>query len=240
MQVFVTGVDANVGKTFVTAGLAAVMQSLGYKAGVYKPIQTGAIEQNGFLVSPDLSYVKQMDFYVETFCTYTFKSNVSPVIASEIENTKICFENINRDYNILKNNSEVVLVEGVGGILEPISDDKFSIDIAKNINTPVLMVVNAQSETISNILLNINKVKELGVDIVGVLINKYPHKNPSVSAQTMRGLIEAYTDEKVLGVIPELPNFRSSKPASLINVIVNNVDVESVFKIKIPKLNLSL
>ena len=48
MQIFVTSIDTNVGKTFITAGLASVMQSLGYKAGVYKPIQTNAIEQNGF------------------------------------------------------------------------------------------------------------------------------------------------------------------------------------------------
>ena len=235
-----TGVDTNVGKTFITAGLAAVMQSLGYKSGVYKPIQTGAIEQNGFLVSPDLSYVKQLDFYVETACTYTFKNKVAPVIAAEIENTKISFENINRDYNIIKNNCEVVLVEGVSGLLEPISDDKFAIDIPQNLNIPILLMVNAQTETISNVLLNINKIKEAGIDIVGVLINKYPNKNPNINAQTMRGLIEAYSGEKVLGVIPEIPNFRSSKPASLINVLVNNVDIESIFKIKIPKLNLSL
>ena len=68
MQVFVTGTDTGIGKTVVTAGLAAVMQSLGYKAGVYKPVQSGAEEKNGFLISPDLSFVKQLDFYVETLC----------------------------------------------------------------------------------------------------------------------------------------------------------------------------
>ena len=64
MQIFVTSTDTNMGKTFITAGLATVMQSLGYKAGVYKPIQTDAIEQNGFLVSADLSCVKQLDSYI--------------------------------------------------------------------------------------------------------------------------------------------------------------------------------
>ena len=49
MQVFVTGTDTNVGKTIVTAGLAAVMQALGYKSGVYKPFQSGAEVKNGFL-----------------------------------------------------------------------------------------------------------------------------------------------------------------------------------------------
>ena len=62
MNIFVTGTDTDVGKTIITAGLAAVMQSLGYKAGVYKPFQSGAVEKNGFLVSPDLAYVKKLDF----------------------------------------------------------------------------------------------------------------------------------------------------------------------------------
>ena len=59
MQIFVTGTEKNTGKTAITTGLATVMQSLDYKAGVYKPIQTGAIEKNGFWVSPDLAYINR-------------------------------------------------------------------------------------------------------------------------------------------------------------------------------------
>ena len=73
MHIFVTGTDTDVGKTVVTAGIAAVMQSLGYQAGVYKPFQSGAIERNGFYISPDLAFVKKMDFYIETLCTYILK-----------------------------------------------------------------------------------------------------------------------------------------------------------------------
>ena len=57
MNIFVTGTDTDIGKTVVTAGIAAVMQSLGYKAGVFKPFQSGAEEKNGFFVSPDLAFV---------------------------------------------------------------------------------------------------------------------------------------------------------------------------------------
>ena len=85
MQLFVTGTDTDVGKTVVTAGLAAVMQSLGYKSGVYKPFQSGAEEKNGFLISPDLSYVKKLDFYIETLCTYLLKAPTAPYIAAELE-----------------------------------------------------------------------------------------------------------------------------------------------------------
>jgi len=238
MQVFVTSIDANTGKTFLTAGLATVMQSLGYKAGVYKPVQTGAIEKNGFLVSPDLSFVKQLDSFVETSNTYIFKSKCAPVVAAELENTLIDLKTIDRDYNILKNSCEVVLVEDSGGILEPLTDNLFMSDISKMLNIPLLIVADAMALSVSNTLSIINTAKEKGLDIAGVIINKFPSGSASILAKTIPNLIEAYSDTKVLGVMPEIKDFKYTKPGSLINVLINNVDIESVFRIKIPKLNL--
>jgi len=239
MHVFVTSTNPHTGKTFISAGLAAVMQSLGYKAGVYKPIQTKAIEQNGFLVSPDLSFVKQLDFYVETACTYTFKTNLAPVIASELENLTIQIENIKRDYSNLKEKVEISLVEDAGGLLEPITDDKFVVNIAKELEIPVLIIVDAQKESISSILSTINTAKQYDLNIVGIIINKYPSINQNIATKTLKGLIEAYSDIKVLGTIPEIENFSQTKPGTLINILINNVNIENIFKIKIPKLNLT-
>lgn len=240
MQIFVTGTDTNIGKTFVTSGLATVMQSLGYKAGVYKPIQTDAIEQNGFLVSADLSFVKQLDSYIETANSYIFKTKCAPVIAAELENTKIDLKIIERDYTIFKENCEVTIVEDSGGLLEPITDYNFMADIPKKLNIPILIIADANSQSISNVLTIINTAKEKDLDIAGVIINKYPQKSADITAKTTTSLIEAYSDTRVLGVIPEIKNFKQSKPSSLINILINNVDIESVFRIKIPKLNLTL
>ena len=86
MNIFITGTDTSVGKTFIAAGLAALMQSLGYKSGVYKPFQTGAEDKNGFLLASDLAYVKKVDAFVETSCTYIMKPAVAPALAGEIDN----------------------------------------------------------------------------------------------------------------------------------------------------------
>lgn len=59
LQLFITGVKPNSGKTFVTAGLAATMQSLGYTSAVYLPVQTGALERDGYIQAPDLVYIKK-------------------------------------------------------------------------------------------------------------------------------------------------------------------------------------
>lgn len=240
MHIFVTGTDTNIGKTLVTAGLAAVMQSLGYKAGVYKPFQSGAVEKNGFLVSPDLAYVKQLDFYVETLSTYLLKPPTAPYIAAEIDGVKMSLATVSREFQTLKQNCETVIVEGAGGLMVPVTKETTMADVAKMLDIPVLIVARPDLGTINHTLLTINQAKSSGLDIAGVIINRYPEGTNDVAIKTAPRLIEEYSDVNVLGIIPELPDFENIKPGEIINVFVNCVDIEKIFRIKIPKLNLSL
>ena len=74
LNLYVTSVNKNDGKTFFTSGLAATMQSLGYSTCVYKPVQTSGLEINGFMQSPDLTMIKALDPYIDTHFSYLFKS----------------------------------------------------------------------------------------------------------------------------------------------------------------------
>lgn len=240
MQLFVTGTDTDVGKTVVTAGLAAVMQSLGYKSGVYKPFQSGAEVKNGFLISPDLSYVKKLDFYIETLCTYLLKAPTAPYIAAELDNVNINLSAVAREYQSLKQTCDVVLVEGAGGLLVPVTKDALMIDAAKMLDLPLLIVARPNLGTINHTLLTINQAKIAGLDIAGVVINRYPQDTDDIAIKTAPRLIEEYTDVSILGIIPDIADFDNVKPGALINVFVNSVDIEKIFRIKIPKLDLSL
>ena len=240
MQIFVTGTDTNIGKTVVTAGLAAVMQSLGYKAGVYKPFQSGAEEKNGFLVSPDLAYVKKLDFYVETLCTYLLKEPASPALAAEIEGVTINMASVAREYQTLKHSCETVIVEGAGGLMVPVSKDALICDVAKMLDIPVLIVARPDLGTINHTLLTINQARVMGLDIAGVIINRYPLTTGDIATKTAPRLIEEYSDVNILGIIPDIEGFENTKPGEIINIFLNSVDIEKIFRIKIPKLNLSM
>ena len=74
MNIFVTGIGNNSGKTIISAGIAAVLQSVGYKVGVYKPVQIGAIDKETYLLSPDLALVKMLDQNITTHSTFMMKS----------------------------------------------------------------------------------------------------------------------------------------------------------------------
>ena len=240
MQIFVTGTTSKTGKTFVSASLAAIMQSLGYKAGVYKPFQSGAIEQNSFLISPDLNYVKKLDFYVETHCSYLFKEQCALPIAAKIQNTEIDIKTVVDDYEIIKQKCETLIVEGTSGLMEPVVNDKLMGDVAKQIDIPILIVTKPDFDTINHTLLTINYAKSIGLDIAGVILNQYPTSTNDIAIKTIPRLIEEYSDANILGIIPEIPNCDIAKPSDIINVFINSVDIEKIFRIKIPKLNIGI
>ena len=240
MQVFVTGTDTGIGKTFVTAGLAAVMQSLGYKAGVYKPFQSGAEEKNGFLISPDLSYVKKLDFYVDTLCTYLLYAPTAPYVAAQEQGVTINLGTVSREFLTLKQSCETVLVEGAGGLMVPVTKDALMGDVAKMLDIPILIVARPDLGTINHTLLTINQAKVMGLDIAGVVINRYPQGTNDLAIKTAPRLIEEYSDVSILGILPDIPNFDEIKPGALINIFINSVYIEKIFRIKIPKLNLTL
>ena len=97
-NVFIAGINSGCGKTVISAGIAAVMQSLGYKTGVYKPIQTGAINKEKYLISPDLAFVKMLDPYITTHSTYMFAEKTLPAITTN----SIEMQDISKDFPFVR------------------------------------------------------------------------------------------------------------------------------------------
>ena len=239
MSIFVTGTDTGVGKTTVTAGIAAVMQSLGYAMGVYKPVQSGAISCGKKLLSPDLEFVKSIDANIQTKVSYNFKPPVAPSLAALLENAKIYKNRIKIDYENLKETCDFVVVEGAGGILVPVSENFIMRDLAKLLDLPILIVARPDLGTINHTLLTIEAAKTVGLEILGVIISNYPSDTDDIAVKTAPDLISELSGVKILGVLPsvkEVLNNEPEKPEALIDMVINNIDVQEIFKIKIPKL----
>ena len=223
------------GKTFVTAGLAATMQSLGYKTSVYKPIQTSGIEINGFMQSPDLTFIKSIDPYINTHFSYLFKSNLEPLIASEKENEIINIELIKNEYNKILSNSDCTILDGDGGLLSPIATSLQTTDMLKYLQIPILFIINPKEDSINDALLSIYTAQEKRLDIRGVIINNIKDNCPKELLTATTRIIEEYSNVKILGLIPHLGT--KIIPEELITGILNGIDIESVFKVKIEKLD---
>lgn len=236
LNLYITSPERGEGKSLITAGLAGVMQSLGYKTAVYKPVQTSGIEINGFMQSPDLTYIKTIDPYIETHFTYLFKEKGDVLSASEKENTTVDLEFIFKDAKKFAVTSDCILLDGDGGIMSPVAPDVLTIDLINKLQTPILFVVTPNENAVNNILLSIYAAQEKGAVVNGVVINNIKDESDNKRLTSLIRIIEEYTDVKVLGMVPHLG--KSIEPEELITGMLNGIDIESVFNVKIAKLDL--
>lgn len=231
LEIYVSGIEKNSGKTLVTAGLAATMQSLGYDTCVYKPVQTGAIIKDGFAQAPDLAFVKFIDPYIKTYFSYLFQDDDIPLLASEKEDTLIDKGTIFKDYESITE-YECIITDGALGLSTPLAKDFLEQNLVKMLNLPVLFVVN--NESVNNIVANINEAALFGVKTRGVIINN----STGHVDRTLPRIIESYTNAKVVGIVPYFDNLKKVNPNDLISSILEGIDIESVFDVKIAKLDI--
>lgn len=236
MNIYITSTEKKSGKTVISAGIAAVMQSLGYNTGVYKPIETGAIDKGKYLLSADLNFVKMLDPYITTHATYMIKSQINPLTGAQLENIIIDRDEIIRDYTLLTHKTETLIVEAPSGLMTPLKDNFFAKDIPLILDIPVLFVITPGENNVNHYLNELNTAKTNGLDIIGVIINKFSVYSDNPDVKQFPNLIEKYSDAKILGLIR---NFKGNSVNTnvLFNEMINGIDFEDVFRMKIPKLN---
>lgn len=238
LELFITGTEKNSGKTFITAGLAATMQSLGYSTSVYKPVQTGAIEKNGFMQAPDLAYIKYVDPYIKTHFTYMLKNRLIPSVGAADEGISIDKDTIIGDYEKIANRFECIITDGTDGLSTPLNKGFTEEDMIKALNLPLLLVVSPAISSINNVIMTINYAEAKEIELRGVILNDCPELTYDMDIKAFPRLIEEYTGAKLLGVVPHIDDLKTINPNDLITNILTGIDIESVFDVKIAKLEM--
>ena len=236
LDLYVTGTDETSDKIFVTAGLGATMNCLGYSTGIYKPVATGAVMLNGFMQSPDIAFIKYTDPYLKIYNSYLLKAQNSPLLAAAAENIIIERNNILKDFQNIQDVNECLIVDGVSGLGSPLSKNFLEEDMIKSLDLPLLMVVSAQNSSLNNIILSINHANETGIKIRGAILSNYPQNCEDVNIKLMPRIIEEYTGVKILGILPAFD--KNINPNDLICEILNGVDIEGIFQVRIAKLQM--
>ena len=206
MEYFITGIDTDIGKTFVTKGLALTLEKQGQKVGVFKPLQSSAIEtENGFL-APDLEAIKEFSNTIKTKCSYIFKGDVSPALASRLAGVRIEIDKIKSDFEEFKKNNNITLVEGAGGILAPATDTMLCADLIKALNIPIIIVTVPFLGRLNHTLLTIHYAKTNNITIKGIIVNKIPRKTNDLATQNFIDELKRYTNIEIIGEIKEINN----------------------------------
>jgi dethiobiotin synthetase len=207
MNLFVTGTDTGVGKTFITAGIAASLINDGAKIGVYKPAQSGASrDKNKNFIADDIEFVKKIAPNAKTKCSYILEVPAAPSVAADIEDVTIEKDVIKRDFEELKKTCDITIVEGAGGLMTPYGKDFLAADIAKMLNLPIVIVARADLGTINHTLLTVEYAKKKGLKIAGIIINNYPEGTTDIAIKTAPMLIQKYAQVDVLSIVPKNQN----------------------------------
>ena len=203
-SVFITGTDTEVGKTVVTGLLAKFLADKGISVITQKWIQTGSesfpadIETHLKLMGKDKASIEK---YLTLICPYIFKLPASPHLAAALENKKIDPCKIKKAFTELKNKFDTVIVEGIGGALVPFSEKELLIDIAMDLDIPIIIVVKNKLGAINHTLLTIEALQNRNMKILGVIFNSAENENEQIAADNPK-IINALTQVKVLGTLP--------------------------------------
>ncbi len=224
---FITGTDTGVGKTSITAALAACIKKLGVDVGVMKPIATGIPQKSGFK-SSDVSVLCQAcgvgdteDLVNPVFMPLP----ASPYDVSKILDLKFDREIIFEKFEKLKSKHEMLLVEGIGGIMTPISRDYFVADMIKRMSLDTIIVTRSTLGTLNHTMMTVKTCHDYKIPIKGIIVNNYDEKG-GTAEKNSPSTIHEITNIPILGTLPFVRDYQNLE--MMISYVEKNVDLKSL------------
>ena len=207
---FVSGTDTGVGKTLLTAGLARVLYEAGVDVGVMKPFATGARSADVRMLLEAAHSEDPEDMANPQFLPVP----ASPFTAGADLDVKPDIPAVMRSFLDLGSRHQVLLVEGIGGIMTPILQNYFVADLIRQMQLPVVIAVGNRMGAINHTLMTRDTCRRYGVEAAGLIINCL---DPcGYDASTLRRDLLALVDIPILGIVPRLPGSSISGAAGAV------------------------
>jgi dethiobiotin synthetase len=203
---FITGTDTDVGKTYVGALIAKALKGDGKRVGVYKPAASGCRSENGSLISDDaltLWHAASKPGEFDKVCPQCFKAPLAPNLAAQAEGKRLDQELLRSGLDYWRERSDIVLVEGAGGLLAPLGDNYFVADLANEFGFPLIIVAKNALGTINHTLLTIHAAKTIctKLKIAGIVLNHPKKAIDDPSVENNRRELASRTDVPIIAEV---------------------------------------
>lgn len=203
---FITGTGTGVGKTYVGALIARALRADGKCVGVYKPVASGCEMRDGALISPDaiaLWEAAGRPGKLEQVCPQRFAAPLAPHLAARAESRRVDPKLLRDGIAFWRETSEIVLVEGAGGLMSPLSDNDYNADLAADfgfslvvVSANVLGTINATLQT----LITASTYCD-GLEVAGIVLNSPERKVRDASVDSNRDELERRCVAPVLATV---------------------------------------
>ena len=178
---FISGIDTDIGKTYVTGMIAKALMQQGVNVITQKLVQTGVAinPDNGEInIADDIVTHRQLMGMAmqpcdtdNTTCPYRYEKPASPHLAAKLANTVLDPEIITKSTRQLQANYDVVLLEGAGGLLVPITQQLLTLDYIVTQGYPVILVTSGRLGSINHTLLSLEAIRARGLTMHSVIYN---------------------------------------------------------------------
>jgi dethiobiotin synthetase len=207
---FVTGTDTGVGKSIVAAAIVAALAHRGVRVAAYKPVLTGTDEApEGWPADHEL-LASVAGSLPEEVAPLRFGPAVSPHLAAQLAGRAIDPRELIRSAQAAGADADLLVVEGVGGLLVPLTTDFAVRDLAAALGLPVVIAARPGLGTINHTLLTIEAARAAALDVRAVVFTPWP-ATPSAMEQSNADTIAALGQVPVAG----LPAVEAPEPEAL-------------------------
>ena len=225
-SLFITGTDTDVGKTYIAAGLAVAFRKMGIDVGVMKPFAAGRAQKKGYK-SEDiviLSRAAKACDPEKLVNPQFFKIPASPYTAWKTLKTKPKISTILSSFKKLTKLHDMILVEGMGGIMTPILKNYYITNLIKEMKIPTVIVTRSKIGTVNHTIMTVKMCEKYKIPVKGIIINNFENGYP---IPELKRDLQNLTGIKVLGSIPFIKNMSD---ASLYRIFKKNIDLKSLLK----------
>jgi dethiobiotin synthetase len=205
---FVTSTGTDIGKTFVTAGLIRYLRESGQAVEALKPIVSGydssvAETSDPAVLLRALGKSISAD-EIAAIAPWRFRAPLSPDLAAARESRHIDFaELVKFSSNAVKATHKMLFIEGVGGIMVPLSGRRTVLDWMEAMNIPILLVVGSYLGTISHTLTALDVLAQRNLKIAAIVVSESERNAPELD-ETVNSIARFASPVDVVG-LPRLP-----------------------------------
>jgi len=214
---FVTGTDTEVGKTLISGALITQLKKQHAVVAGFKPVVAGMNLIAGKMCNEDIlalasvmSYKPQEDYL--DICPYQLATPAAPHLVAKESHVHLDYEVMLNAFEKLREKSDAIVVEGVGGFKVPFHDGKTSADFAQDTGLPIVLVVGMRLGCINHASLTVEAIQSRGLQLAGWVANTI---GPMTLLQENIATLEHLIPAPLLGVIPELPKEFIQVPYSI-------------------------
>lgn len=205
---FVTGIDTDAGKSYATAWLAIQLAAAGKRVITQKFIQTGNVGR-----SEDIELHRRLtgtgplpEDNEQLTAPIIFSYPASAQLAAQVDGRQIDLAIVDNARHELMQRYDVVLVEGAGGLMVPITDTEFTIDYIASRNLPAVLVTNARLGSINHTILSLEAMQRRNIPVVAVVFNHHFDNDRVIAADTRRFVEQYVAREFPSAAILDMPS----------------------------------